>query len=1016
MNNRHNFWMLASIAIVCVLSINFAWGQASVTVTPTPLTKNVGESFTYTVHVVGISNLLASRVTLTFDNSIIQYTGTAANGTFFPGGSASFFASNPPPDPTVNSVVVNQAVIGGPTLSGGGDLFTIGFTAIAAGSGSTVGITVSMRDSLNQVIPTSATGASITVNNPAPTTTSISPTSVTAGSPDLALTVYGTGFLSGVSVVKFDGSSVSTSFVSGTQLTATIPAASLTVAGAKSITVFNPTPGGGTSNAQTLTVNPASVDHFDFDAISSPQAAGTAFSITMTAKDAYGNVATGFGGTVNLSTTGGTISPTTSGTFSSGVRVEDVTVTLAGTGKTISANDGSGHTGTSGTFDVVAGAADHLVYVQQPTNATAGAVISPAVTVQLKDALGNDVPTSGVSVGMTLSSGTGTLSGTTPQSTDGTGLATFNNLSINLTGSKQLTAASGVLTSAVSSSFTISAGSATKVLVETAPNGTGTIVPSQSLTSGLSITAYAVSRDAFDNFVANVAATWSLTKTGGVVDGDLVPGGGGTSAVFTGHVIGTAVMRASFGGYTETPSGTITVNHGTLSTFAVEAAGGGAIGPQTQGVAFNIMVTAKDANGNTVGNFGETVDITSSGTLSNGGGTTPSFVNGVLASRSVTVTSTGSTAITATRTSGGLQFGVSNSFNVAAASFTIHATAGSNGNIVPSGDVVASYASTPSFTMTGSGNYHLGALLVDGIVVNPVSPYVFAPVTADHSIHARFAQTQYTVTGADSLRIDTDGDGTVDMTMKFTAIPYGGGTVDVFSYLAAPSGEPAAPPTSLAYYVKIVCSMPAHSFSVRVQTDMVNVSSFGPTSNLVYHRNTAPTGWVPMPGTYSSSDAVFSGHPSFSFTTDHFTNFTLFNAPSKNLYVGLNSTSTDPGTVYPNNTWTAGGYGADDWRWTGSQALSFYLVPQLNSVFNTGDVTLEWDNSVMTFAGAAFNGISFALPLPRLMETPAADSCLEYDDITVDPLNYIVMVNFTLLKPGHSALAVVQSSFSKIWT
>ena len=90
--------------------------------------------------------------------------------------------------------------------------------------------------------------------NPVPTTTSISPTSKNAGESEFTLTVNGTNFISG-SVVKFDGSSRTTTYVSSTQLTATIPASDLTAAGTFSITVFNPTPGGGTSDAQTLTVN-----------------------------------------------------------------------------------------------------------------------------------------------------------------------------------------------------------------------------------------------------------------------------------------------------------------------------------------------------------------------------------------------------------------------------------------------------------------------------------------------------------------------------------------------------------------------------------------------------------------------------------------------------------------------------------------------------------------------------------------------------------------------------------------
>ena len=92
---------------------------------------------------------------------------------------------------------------------------------------------------------------------PVPTTTSISPTTKTVGDAGFTLTVNGTNFVSGASVVRLDGANRTTTFVSSNQLTATIPASDLTTAGGKSITVFNPTPGGGTSNAQTLTVNKA---------------------------------------------------------------------------------------------------------------------------------------------------------------------------------------------------------------------------------------------------------------------------------------------------------------------------------------------------------------------------------------------------------------------------------------------------------------------------------------------------------------------------------------------------------------------------------------------------------------------------------------------------------------------------------------------------------------------------------------------------------------------------------------
>src|SRR5207244_747178 len=92
-----------------------------------------------------------------------------------------------------------------------------------------------------------------TVNNPVPTTTSISPTNKIVGAAAFTLTVNGTNFVS-TSVVQFAGSARTTTVVNSTQLTVSIPATDLTTAGTFNITVFSPTPGGGMSNAQTFTV------------------------------------------------------------------------------------------------------------------------------------------------------------------------------------------------------------------------------------------------------------------------------------------------------------------------------------------------------------------------------------------------------------------------------------------------------------------------------------------------------------------------------------------------------------------------------------------------------------------------------------------------------------------------------------------------------------------------------------------------------------------------------------------
>ena len=92
---------------------------------------------------------------------------------------------------------------------------------------------------------------------PRPTTTGISPTSRTAGQSAFILTVKGTGFVDGRSKVMWNGKDRATTYVSSTELKASITAADIASAGRKEVTVFNPEPDGGTSNAQTFTVNSA---------------------------------------------------------------------------------------------------------------------------------------------------------------------------------------------------------------------------------------------------------------------------------------------------------------------------------------------------------------------------------------------------------------------------------------------------------------------------------------------------------------------------------------------------------------------------------------------------------------------------------------------------------------------------------------------------------------------------------------------------------------------------------------
>jgi hypothetical protein len=76
---------------------------------------------------------------------------------------------------------------------------------------------------------------------------------VTAGSGSFIINVEGAGFVP-TSTVFWGGSNRLTTFVSPARLTAIVSETDITSGGTALVTVSNPTPGGGTSNSQTVTV------------------------------------------------------------------------------------------------------------------------------------------------------------------------------------------------------------------------------------------------------------------------------------------------------------------------------------------------------------------------------------------------------------------------------------------------------------------------------------------------------------------------------------------------------------------------------------------------------------------------------------------------------------------------------------------------------------------------------------------------------------------------------------------
>jgi hypothetical protein len=188
-----------------------------------PTSATAGTAFNITVTALDASNRVASGYSDT-----LSFTSTDAHA-----------------DLPANSTLTNGAATFPAAFeTAGSQTITATDTLIASITGTSNAVTVS--------------GASAA--NPVPfVNQALSPDAVAPGGPSLTLTVNGTGFVSG-SVVQWDGSARATNFISNSKLTATVLAADVSNFNTASVTVFNPAPGGGTSNVIFFeTTRPTSV-------------------------------------------------------------------------------------------------------------------------------------------------------------------------------------------------------------------------------------------------------------------------------------------------------------------------------------------------------------------------------------------------------------------------------------------------------------------------------------------------------------------------------------------------------------------------------------------------------------------------------------------------------------------------------------------------------------------------------------------------------------------------------------
>ncbi len=276
---------------------------------------------------------------------------------------------------------------------------------------------------------------------------------------------------------------------------------------------------------------------------------------------------------------------------------------------------------------LITGAADSAILAVQPTSASgpatklsisvppsasvasvAGAVIAPAIVVQVRDSLNNVQQSFSGNVTLSLGGnpGGGSLGGTTTVAAVN-GIATFSDLSLRKAGAGyRLAAASGALTPDTSAAFTVIAAAASSLAI-TGGSAQQTGPISVALPTPLSVTV----SDAFGNPVSLVNVVFASASGGGAFSSTTVPtnSGGVASAVWTlGSVAGAQSATATVAGLSGSPA-----------LFSATAIAGGVAsltitGQPTHEIAGTVLapaivVQAKDASGNLATSFNGTVSL-----------------------------------------------------------------------------------------------------------------------------------------------------------------------------------------------------------------------------------------------------------------------------------------------------------------------------------------------------------------------------------------------------------------------
>jgi hypothetical protein len=595
----------------------------------------------------GVATAFATATAITFTSGVATTAG-ASNGVMV----------------LYKAETANITVAAGVVNNGAGLSVTVGFASASLGlaaasvtptAGASDNLTLTAKDTYGNIV-TSYTGLH-------------------------SLTFGGGGAIGSFTPTVTSSAGVATNFGTATAIAfangvATVAGASngvmvLYKAEAAKVTVTD----GTLSNGAGLTVTVAAVSatSLSLAAASITPTAGVADNLTITAKDTYGNTATTYTGSHNVTFGGassiGAFNPTVSSgagvvtnfgtvtaiTFTNGV----ATVAGANNGvmklykaeaALVTVTDGSISNGAGPTVTVAAAAALTFTLTAASTTPVAGETDN--LTITALDAFGNTATTYTGSHNLTFGGASNSPNATKPTVTNSAGVATA------FAAVTAITFTSGVATTAGATNGVMVVYNAETAKITVASgavnNGAGlsvTVSFASAASLGLAAASVTPIAGASDNLTITAKDTYGNTITTYTGSHNLTFGGAGTIGAFTPTVTDSAGAATNFGTVTAitftsgvaTVAGSnngvmvlykagaakVTVTDGTLSngvglTVTVAAASAASLSlaaasiTPTAGVADNLTITAKDTYGNTATSYAGSHNVTFGGASSIG--------------------------------------------------------------------------------------------------------------------------------------------------------------------------------------------------------------------------------------------------------------------------------------------------------------------------------------------------------------------------------------------------------------